>query len=186
MKLLLKVSNCIDEFNRKIAVVAIWCTLLMIMISFGNAVLRRIGRSIGENLTFGTAMDLQWVLFGFMFMMLGGYAVLTDSNVRVDLVYSNLSDRSKSFVEISAAVFFMIPFSLLIIFMSWPMVVNAFSIWEESTLPGGIPPWIIKPIIPAGFVLVLLQSVSHVIKHTDFLINNNENPHVGTEKLEDK
>lgn len=121
-------------------------------------------------------MDLQWVLFGFMFLMLGGYTILTNSNVRVDIIYNRLSPRRKSAIEFLSAIIFMIPFSLLIMYMSWPMVVNALSIWERSTLPGGIPPWIIKPMIPLGFFLVLLQSISHAIKHLAFLLGAGPDP----------
>jgi len=174
----LTLSGWIDSVNRRIAGVVVWCTLAMILLSFLNALLRRIGRTIGENLTWGTAMDLQWVLFGFVFLATGGYTILTNSNVRVDIFYRNFSSRRKSFVEIIAAVFFLIPFSALVIYMSWPMVSNAIAIWEKSTLPGGISPWMIKPLIPFGFFLILIQGVSGVIKNIAYLLDMAPNPHV--------
>lgn len=177
MGFLLSLSRLIDSLNRCVASIAIWCCLAMIIISFGNASMRRLGRSIGENLTWGTSMDLQWVLFSVMFLFVGGYAILTDSNVRVDIVHSRLSRKTRSAIEVFGALCFMVPFSVLVIYMSWPMVVNAIAVWERSTLPGGIPPWAIKPLIPLAFVLVLLQSISHAIKHMAFIIDSGPDPH---------
>ena len=167
---LLVLSGWIDSLNRRVAGVVVWLTLAMILLSFFNAVLRRVGRMIGENLTWGTAMDLQWVLFGFVFLATGGYTILTDSNVRVDVFYSKFSPQLRSLVEVAAAILFVIPFSALVIYMSWPMVYNAITVWESSTIPGGISPWIIRPLIPLGFFLILLQGVSVAIKHTAFLM----------------
>ncbi|WP_254277548.1 TRAP transporter small permease subunit [Halomonas sp. 3H] len=177
MGYLLGLSRLIDTFNRGVASVAIWCCLAMIVVSFGNASLRRLGRSIGENLTWGTALDLQWVLFSMMFLLVGGYTILTDSNVRVDIVHARLGKKTRSAIEVFGAVCFMLPFSLLVIYMSWPMVANAIAVWERSTLPGGISPWAIKPLVPIAFVLVLLQSVSHAIKHTAFMLGRGPDPH---------
>ncbi len=177
MGVLLSASQLIDGLNRRIAGLAIWCTLVMIVVSFGNALMRRVGRAIGENLTFGTAMDLQWVLFSAMFLLVGGYVILTDGNVRVDVMYSRFSERTRSIIEVIAAGAFMLPFALLVIYMSWPLVMNSLAVWEQSTLPGGIPPWMIKPLIPLAFVLVALQSLSHLIKHVAFLTGRGPNPH---------
>lgn len=178
MSYLLTISNWIDALNVRIARAVIWCTLAMILLSFLNALLRRVGRTIGENLTWGTATDLQWVLFGFMFMAAGGYTILTNSNVRVDIFYSSFSSRRKSFIEAAAAIFCIIPFSALVIWMSWPMVFNSIFMWERSTIPGGISPWLIKPIIPFGFFLMLIQGVSMAIKHIAFLTNKAPDPNV--------
>jgi len=177
MGALLSVSHLIDGFNRRVASVAIWCTLVMIIVSFANALLRRLGRALGENLTWGTAMDLQWVLFSAMFLLVGGYVILTDGNVRVDVIHSRLSERTRSLIEVVAAVLFMLPFALLVVYTSWPLVINSLRVWEQSTLPGGIPPWMIKPLIPLAFVLVALQSLSQLIKHVAFLTGRGPNPH---------
>lgn len=178
MTYFLMLSRWIDSLNRSIAAVVVWCTMAMILLSFMNALLRRVGRTLGENLTWGTAMDLQWVLFGFMFLATSGYTILTNSNVRVDIFYRDLSPRQKSVIELVSASLFVIPFASLVIYMSWPMVSNSIAIWEKSTLPGGISPWMIKPLIPFGFFLIFIQGLSSSIKNAAFLLGAAPSPHV--------
>ncbi len=180
MGFLLKVGRGIDALNRAVASVVIWCCLVMIFISFSNSVLRRLGRAMGENLTWPAAMDLQWILFSVVFLLVGGYAMLTDSNVRVDLVYSGVSDRTKSMIDLVGCLLFALPFACLVVYMSWPFVVNSIAIMERPMVSGGVPPWIIKPLIPIAFALVVLQCLSMAIKHLAFLLGRGPNPHSTT------
>lgn len=160
-----------------VALVAVSCGFIMIVVALANVALRRIGRMIGENLTFGTVLDVQWILFSILFLLTGGYAILTNANARVDLVYASLDDRKKSWIEILGYVLFILPFAGAAMYLSWPFVAQSIAVMERSTLPGGIPPWIIKPMIPIAFLLVILQSASELIKHAAFLRGVGPSPH---------
>jgi TRAP-type mannitol/chloroaromatic compound transport system permease small subunit len=177
MNFLLKMSYWIDSMNRGIARVVIWCGLVMIIIAFMNAVLRRVGLAIGENLTWAAAIDLQWYLFSLLFLMVGAYTMLTDSNVRVDVLYTRLSDRKKSIIDIIGCLLFVLPFSALIVYTSWPFVANSLAVMERSIISGGVPPWIIKPIIPIAFLLIMLQALSLLIRHAAFLLGRIPSPY---------
>lgn len=170
--------NGLDRVNRTVASAVAWLSLVMIVVAFLNTTLRYVGSGFGRNLTWTGALDLQWYLFSVVFLGLGGYALLTDSNVRVDIVYSRLSDRMKSFVDLFGLIFFVIPFVSLVIYVSWPFVVNSVMFFEKSPDPGGLPRWIIKPLIPLAFALVFLQAVSQIVKHLAFLLGKWSSPYV--------
>lgn len=176
MRGILLLSQLIDGLNSRVAGVVIWSGLIMVIVSFVNALLRRIGHTIGENLTSTTLMDIQWILFGVMFLFVGGYAILTDTNVRVDVFYDRLSARTRCLVNGIGCLLFILPFSILVIYMSESLVTNSLRVMERSTLPGGVPPWIIKPLIPLAFLLVGLQSISEAIKNIAHVTGHGPDP----------
>lgn len=174
---MLIISRAIDFVNTMIARVVIWLTLVMIFVAFGNATLRYTGRAIGENLTWTASLDLQWYLYSIVFLGLGGYTMLRDSNVRVDVIYSRVNDRKKCVLDLIGLVLFIIPFALLIMYVSWPFVANSLTVFERSPDPGGLPRWVIKPLIPLAFLLILLQAVSQIIKSVAFLAGKGPSPY---------
>jgi TRAP-type mannitol/chloroaromatic compound transport system permease small subunit len=80
-----------------------------------------------------------------------------------------VSDRAKSWIEIGGTIFFLMPLSVLLVYVSIPYAADSWSIWEQSPDPGGIPRYFIKTAIPIAFVLVFMQGVSELIKQTAFL-----------------
>ena len=177
---MLIISRAIDFVNTMIAKVVIWLTLIMIFVAFGNATLRYLGRAIGENLTWTASLDLQWYLYSIVFLGLAGYTILRDSNVRVDVIYSRVDDRRKCVLDLIGLLLFVIPFALLIIYVSWPFVANSLAVFERSPDPGGLPRWVIKPLIPLAFFLVFLQALSQIIKSVSFLAGKGPSPYSTT------
>jgi TRAP-type mannitol/chloroaromatic compound transport system permease small subunit len=153
-----------------------WLTFLMIILTFSGTVLRYVGRSIGTNLTWSAAIDLQWYIFSVVFLMLASYNIFHDSNVRVDIFYSKFSDKIKSLVDVLGLTLFVLPFSFLIIYVSWPFVINSITVFEGPPDPGGLPRWIIKPLIPIAFMFVFLQASYVAWKHVLFLCGKSDTP----------
>jgi TRAP-type mannitol/chloroaromatic compound transport system permease small subunit len=109
--------------------------------------------------------ELEWHLYAANFVMAAGWAMLKDGHVRVDILYSVLSPRKRAAVDFFGALLFCIPFCLMVIWSSWPFLMNAWVIREGSPDPGGLPArYILKAMIPLGFGLILVQSVSQVFK----------------------
>ncbi|MEC9487141.1 MAG: TRAP transporter small permease subunit [Prosthecochloris sp.] len=109
--------------------------------------------------------ELEWHLFALMFLIAAGVTLQKDKHVRVDVLYSRFSAKQKAVVNIAGGLFFLLPFSVMLITASWPFVVNSFLIMESSPDLGGLPyRFLLKAAIPAGFILLLLQGVASILR----------------------
>jgi TRAP-type mannitol/chloroaromatic compound transport system permease small subunit len=176
MAFLLRCSRVIDQVNTQVANVVIWLTLLMIVIGFLNVTLRYAGWWLGMNLTSNMALEAQWYLFSIVFLFLGAYTLLRDSHVRVDVLYAGLSDHARAWINLIGTVVFLIPFCILIVYLSWPFVRYSVAVLEMSPDPGGLPRWPIKIAIPVAFFLVVMQGISLAIQAAAFLTGRGPNP----------
>jgi TRAP-type mannitol/chloroaromatic compound transport system permease small subunit len=165
MRVLLSVSRLIDLVNSWVGKLALWLILATTFISAGNAIVRKL---------FGVSsnawLEIQWYLFAAVFMLGAGYAFLRNAHVRIDFVSSRLAARTRQWIDIGGIVLFLWPFCYLMITLSWPVVAQAFESGEVSSNAGGLIRWPVYVLIPAGFVLLGLQSISELIKRIAFLL----------------
>jgi TRAP-type mannitol/chloroaromatic compound transport system permease small subunit len=84
--------------------------------------------------------------------------------VRIDVVYHRWSRRNQLFIDIFGHVFFLLPMTLLILWLSWPVFWNAFVSHEVSSNSGGLIIWPARLLLPVGFFLLALQGISELIK----------------------
>ena len=98
--------------------------------------------------------------------MLGiAYTLQRASHVRVDIFYDGFSDRMRHIVNIIGALFFILPFSLLIVYVGFDFVLISFEQMEASSDPGGLPyRFIVKSLMPLAFVLLIVQTLSELYK----------------------
>ena len=152
MKPLLALSRAIDTVNRWIGAIVIWFVLAAVLISAGNAVLRKLF-NVGSN----AYLELQWYLFAAMFLLGAAYTFLRNAHVRIDFVSTRLSPRVRNWVDIVGIVVFLLPLTLLLICLSWPFVANAYVGGEMSQNAGGLIRWPVYALLPAGMALLLAQ-----------------------------
>jgi TRAP-type mannitol/chloroaromatic compound transport system permease small subunit len=146
-----------DRFGRGVS----WLSLVMVVVVFEDVLSRYLFRT-----TFVFMQELEWYLFGTLYLLAAGHTLLHDEHVRVDIVYSKLSPRRKAWLDFILLWVFFFPSCLLVIVTAWPFVRNAWSVWEGSPDPGGIPArWALKSMIIVGFGCLLLQGVSQAIKN---------------------
>jgi len=164
MKPLLALSRLIDTVNRWVGAIIIWFVLAAVLISAGNAVMRK-AFNIGSN----AYLELQWYLFAAVFLLGAGYTFLRNAHVRIDFVSTRLSPRARNWVDILGIVVFLMPLCLILITLSWPLIVNAWVSGEMSQNAGGLVRWPVYFLLPAGMALLLAQSLSELIKRVAFL-----------------
>ena len=164
MKSLLALSRVIDTVNRWIGAIIIWFVLAAVLISAGNAVVRKLF-NVGSN----AYLELQWYLFAAVFLLGAGYTFLRNAHVRIDFVSTRLSPRARNWVDILGIVIFLMPLTLILIGLSWPLVVNAWVSGEMSQNAGGLVRWPVLALLPAGMALLLAQAISELIKRVAFL-----------------
>jgi TRAP-type mannitol/chloroaromatic compound transport system permease small subunit len=109
--------------------------------------------------------ELEWHIFGFLFLIGAGYTLLHDDHVRVDIFYQRLTPKNQAWINLLGTLFFLLPGCYLVIKTSLPFVANSWAVYEGSPDPGGIPArYILKAAIPFGFSLVALQGISLGLK----------------------
>jgi TRAP-type mannitol/chloroaromatic compound transport system permease small subunit len=164
MKLLLALSRAIDALNTRVGRVVLWLVLVMALVSSANAVSRYL-LSASSN----AWLELQWYLFAAVFLLCAGYTLLHNEHIRIDVVSSRLSRRTQVWIDVFGTVFFLLPMSAFILWLSWPVFVNAWVSHEMSSNAGGLIRWPARLLVPAGFCLLTLQGVSELIKRVAFL-----------------
>ena len=164
MKALLFLSRFIDAANERLSVIADWLVLLSCLISAGNA-FSRYAFSISSN----AWLEIQWYMFGALVMLGASYTLKRNEHVRVDMVYSNLSTRGQIWIDIFGAILFLLPATIILCYLSWPVFHNAWVENEISGNAGGLIRWPIKIFLPLGFGLLSLQGISELIKRIAML-----------------
>ena len=164
MKFLLRVSGWIDAANARLSVIATWLVLLSCVISAGNA-FSRYAFSISSN----AWLEIQWYMFGALVMLGASYTLKRNEHVRVDIVYSNISTRRQIWVDIFGGALFLLPATLILAYLSWPVFYNSWTENEISSNAGGLIRWPIKIFLPLGFALLSLQGISELIKRAAML-----------------
>ena len=164
MNFLLSVSRLIDAVNERIGRLVYWLVLIMVLVSAGNA-LSRYALSVASN----AWLELQWYLFAAVFLLCAGYTLRHNEHIRIDVIAGLLSRRAQAWIDIFGTVFFLLPMATFIMWLSWPIFMNAWNSSEISGSAGGLIRWPVRLLVPLGFFLLSLQGVSELIKQIAFL-----------------
>jgi TRAP-type mannitol/chloroaromatic compound transport system permease small subunit len=171
MKSLLALSRAIDSLNEHVGRLVYWLVLAMVLISAGNATSR-----YALNMASNAWLELQWYLFAAVFLLCAGYTLLHNEHIRIDVIASRLSRRAQIWIDVFGLLVFLLPMSLLILWLSWPIFMNAWRIGEYSGSAGGLIRWPARLLVPAGFFLLSAQGISELIKRVAYLRGVIEDP----------
>ena len=164
MSSLLSVSRIIDWLSERIGHAFYWLVLVTVLISAANAVVRK-----AFNVSSNSFLEIQWYLFSAIFLFLAGYTLLRNDHVRIDVIAGRLSKRAQAWIDIVGTVLFLFPMAFLLMWLAWPVFVDAYERHEISTNAGGLIIWPARLLVPIGFLLLLIQGVSELIKRVAFL-----------------
>ena len=161
MNLLLRISTAIDRLTAAIGRAVSWLILLAVLVSAGNAISRK-AFSISSN----ASLELQWYLFGAVFLLAAAYTLQRDEHIRIDILSLRFSLRTRNWIDVIGHAFVLIPFSAFMVYECVPFFWTAFRSGEVSGSYGGLPLWPAHLIILAGFALLLAQAISELIKRS--------------------
>ena len=159
MGFLLRISSVIDWVNDRLGWVANWFVLLACLISAANAMSR-----YAFDLSSNAWLEIQWYLFAAIVMFGASYTLKMNEHVRVDILYTHLSERGKEWLDLVGTALFLVPSMLTIAWYSWPFFMQSYSINEMSGNAGGLLRFPVKFLVPLGFFLVAMQGISEIIK----------------------
>jgi TRAP-type mannitol/chloroaromatic compound transport system permease small subunit len=161
---LLSVSRLIDRLSERIGHAFYWLILATVLISAGNAIVRK-----AFNVSSNSWLEIQWYLFSAVFLVLAGYTLMRNDHVRIDVIAHRLSKKTQTWIDIIGTLFFLFPMAFLIMWLSWPVFIDAYERHEVSTNAGGLIIWPARLLVPIGFALLIIQGVSELIKRFAFL-----------------
>lgn len=169
MQILRRLSGLIDGLNDRIGVAIRWLTLAMVAVGAVSAVMRYFARSQQWTLNLTPATELQWYFFSIIFLLGAAYGLNHDVHVRVDVMYERLSAKARAWIDLVGTLIFLIPFSLMMLWVSYPAVRSSWQIRETSPDPGGLPRYPVKILILVSFGLLVLQAISQLVKQVDVI-----------------
>ena len=178
MKSLLVFSGLMDRASERVGHTIYWLVLVAVLVSCINAVVRKT-----FNWSSNSLLEIQWYLFSAIFLFCAGYTLLRNQHVRIDVISGRLSKRAQAWIDILGTLFFLLPMAIMIMYLSWPVFVQAYERHEVSTNAGGLVIWPARLMVPIGFLLLALQGISELIKRVAFLLGLIPDP---TEKLHEK
>ena len=165
MTALLSLSRAIDAVTAFIGRSVSWLILVAVLVSAGNAIIRKVFDTSSN-----AWLELQWYLYGTVFLLAAAYTLQKNEHVRIDIATAHLSKRTRDWIDLLGHIFFLLPLCLLMVWLSWPFVVNAYVSNEISVNAGGLVVWPAKAMVLAGFSLLLAQAISEIIKRQLFRI----------------
>ncbi|MFZ9813368.1 MAG: TRAP transporter small permease subunit [Burkholderiaceae bacterium] len=163
--------SVIDRMSVTIGIVLRWLILTAVLLSAGNAVVRKAFSTSSNALLEG-----QWYLFSAVFMLGAGYVLLHNAHVRIDFISARLSARSRNLIDIFGIILVLMPTSVFMVTLSWPLFSIAFSSGEMSQNAGGLIRWPVLLMIPMGMALLFLQAMSELHKRLSFLAGLGPDP----------
>ncbi len=168
---LLALSRFIDRINEFIGKTISWAILLAILVSAGNAIVRK-----SFNMSSNAWLELQWYLFGAAFMLAAAYTLKQNEHIRIDVVYGMFSRRVQHWIDLLGHLLFLMPFVLLMIYYFIPYVMLSVRSGEVSSSAGGLIIWPAKALLLIGFIQLGFQGVSEIIKKIAIMRGDMEDP----------
>ena len=172
MEAALRLSAGIDRLNETIGRSVYWLILVAVIVSTVNAIVRK-----AFDVSSNAWLELQWQLFGAVFMLAAAYTLLKNEHIRIDIVNSRFPKAVRDWIDLLGHVLFLMPFVLLMLYDGWPFFVASWRINEQSMNAGGLPQWPAKFLIPVGFLLLFLQGISEIIKRIAVMQGRIPDPH---------
>lgn len=172
MQSLLRLSQRIDAFTRWTGKRLAWLILVAIVISAVNAIIRK-----GFDVSSNAWLELQWVLFGIVFLLCSPWTLLDNEHIRIDIVNNLFSKRWRDIIDVIGHVFFLIPLCIVMIITGGPFFMRSVEVNEQSGNAGGLPQWPAKSLIIIGFAFLLVQGISELIKRIAVMRGLIPDPH---------
>ena len=165
MRLALRLADRIDSLNTQIGRAAAWLVLVVVLLQFALVVAR-------YQFGLGSLWLSETVIYAHatLFLLAGAWTLSVGAHVRVDIFYADASLRAKAVIDLIGAVLLLLPFALVLLWLSWPYVERSWAILEHSQEASGLPlVFALKTLIPLFAVLMALQGLAQAIRAVEAL-----------------
>jgi TRAP-type mannitol/chloroaromatic compound transport system permease small subunit len=164
LRALLPVSQGIDTLNRRLGRWIAWLIFAAVVVSSVNAVVRKVFDTSSNSW-----LELQWVLFSAVFLLCSPWTLLSNEHIRIDIVNHQLPKRVRDWIDLIGHAFFLLPLTIIMIWLGIPFFLSSWGVSEQSFSAGGLPQWPAKSLVTIGFALLFLQGISEIIKRASVM-----------------
>ncbi len=172
MQALLSIARAIDRFTEFVGKSVMWLILVAVLVSAINAIIRKL-----FNMSSNAWLELQWYLYGAAFLLASANTLQQNEHIRIDIFYGTRSRKTQNWIDLFGHVFFLLPFVVLMTWMLVPYALQAIQSGQISTNAGGLIIWPARAILAAGFVLLVAQAFSEIIKKVAVIMGLIEDTH---------
>ena len=145
-----------------------WLSILIVLIIVVDVFMR-----YTFGITSSASFEIEWHLFGALFLLGAGWTLKEDKHVRVDVFYQKFSKKTQAWVNLVGTVALLMPFCWVILVESTQFSFTSFQINEVSPDPGGLPArFLVKAMIPAGFLVLGMQGIAIILRSIKDLLEN--------------
>jgi TRAP-type mannitol/chloroaromatic compound transport system permease small subunit len=159
IRLFRAIGAAIDRLNALIGQAAVWLLLAAVLLSAGNAVMRR-AFAMSSN----AFLEAQWYLIGTLVMVGAPWVLQQNAHVRIEILSANFSARARKLIELWGHVLMLLPFAALMTWLSLPFFLRSYRQGEVSLSAGGLLVWPMRGVVLFGFALLTLQAVASIIR----------------------
>jgi TRAP-type mannitol/chloroaromatic compound transport system permease small subunit len=148
-----------------------------VAVGFVNVLLRYVGRYQNRQLASNRYIELQWMLFGAIFLLVLPYVLKHGINIRVDIFHSRFPRKVQALIDFVGHLVGLVPFCVLALWANWDYALESlfqrgerwgtwqvWEVWEQSPDAEGLPRAPIKLLVLVGFGCLLLQALAELIK----------------------
>ncbi len=158
----------IDKINTVISRIVSWLVLILILELIYDTIMRYL-----FNVAVEWSFDISYMLYGIIFMLAIPYVEHINKHVRIEVVYNILSPRIQIVIDIIGYIFIYLPVSIALLYFGWNFFYESFTLRETSGASMWAPPiYPFKFIIPLTGFLLLLQTISELIKRIHMVRKN--------------
>jgi TRAP-type mannitol/chloroaromatic compound transport system permease small subunit len=172
VQIFLAISRLIDAVNYRIGKVLSWLILAAVLVSAINAVVRKVFDASSNSW-----LELQWVLFGIVFLMCSPWTLMSNEHIRIDIVNSMFPRRVRNWIDIVGHALFLLPLTIIMIITSGPFFLRSYEQNEQSMNAGGLPQWPAKGFVLLGFLVLFFQGISELIKRVAVVMDKIPDPY---------
>jgi TRAP-type mannitol/chloroaromatic compound transport system permease small subunit len=172
LKALLPATRAIDAVNTWIGKRVSWLIIAAILVSAANATVRKVFDTSSN-----AWLELQWVLFSIVFLLCSPWTLLANEHIRIDIVNNLLPKRVRDTIDVVGHTFFLLPLCIIMIITGVPFFLTSYGQNEQSLNAGGLPQWPAKSLIMIGFIMLLIQGLSELIKRIAVMRDLIPDPH---------
>jgi TRAP-type mannitol/chloroaromatic compound transport system permease small subunit len=153
-------ADRIDRLIAGLGRVAAWLILVVVLLQFALVVARYL-------FGLGSIWLSETVIYAHaaVFMLAAAWTLRTEGHVRVDIFYAEASKGTKALIDLVGAILLLLPFMLVLLWLSVPYAARAWAVLERSQEASGLPlVFVLKTLIPVFAVLMALQGVAQAIR----------------------
>ena len=165
-KKILYFSSTLESLVKFFGKFGAWLSLPLIFIIIFDVITRRFF-ILGST----KIQEMEWHLHTGIFLLALGFAYIKNSHVRIEIVREKYPPILKSLFEIFGILFFLIPYTFMIIYYGIDFVMRSYNYNEvSSALTGLSHRWIIKSFIPLGMLILFLAGLSILLRNILYVI----------------